>query len=307
MRIGVTYVESGPLSEVLAAIERAEQAGFDTAWVTQFDHLDSLAVLALAGRLTRRIELGSAVAPTYHQHPAVLARQALTAQQASGGRLALGVGPSHRILVEGVYGLKFDRPIRHMREYLAVLRSLLSFRPVHFQGEMFRVDLAVPGQPVPVPPILVAALGPQMLRLAGTLADGVITFMGGPAYLRTTAVPIVRAAAQAAARPAPRIVAGFPIAVTSQGEAARRASSLRLAEHAQWPSYRGAMQIEGAREGADVSLIGGEADVRRALDDLRGIGVTDLLAQTFAVPEDPDGPARTWDFLAALARSGALA
>src|ERR687887_2601179 len=200
---------SPELATLLAEIELAEAAGFPSVWMPNIRGFDALTVLALAGARTRSIQLGTGVVPTYPRHPAALAQQALTVQVATGGRLALGIGLSHRVTMEQGLGLDWSHPIRHMREYLTCLRGLLAGEAVQFEGEEFHVAsyrLDVPG--ASPPPILVAALGPQMLKLAGRLADGTITWVGGSRYLSQTAVPVMGSSARNHNRPAPRIVAG---------------------------------------------------------------------------------------------------
>src|SRR5574341_2645230 len=213
------------LNDLVAQIEKAEADGFPSAWVANISSHDALMLLALAGRQTKKIELGTAVVPTFPRHPIALAQQALTAQAASGNRLVLGIGLSHRVSIEDRLGLEFVKPILHMREYLSVLNSVLTGQPAEFRSEQYRVktQLTVPGATPPA--ILVAALGPQMLKLAGTLANGTITWMGGRKYLAETAVPRITQAAREAGRPSPRIVAGLPIAVTNKPDAARATAS----------------------------------------------------------------------------------
>src|SRR5215207_2918381 len=224
MRIGLMIATTGSndLDGVLGQIERAEALGFNSVWVPSVRSFDALTVLALAGRLTQRVELGTFVIPTYPRHPAALAEQALTVQAASGGRLVLGIGLSHRVTMEGMLGFDWSHPIRHMREYLTCLNQLLSGQPTSFAGEEFRIEgyqLNVTG--ATPPQVLVAALGPQLLRLTGRLADGTAIWMGGPRYLAEHAVPTISAAARGVGRPAPRVLAGLPICVTNNGDEVR--------------------------------------------------------------------------------------
>jgi F420-dependent oxidoreductase-like protein len=173
------------------------------------------------GREVPGIELGTAVVPTYPRHPMVLAGQALTTNQAAGGRLVLGIGLSHQIVIEGMLGLSFAKPYSHMKEYLAVLGPLIRTGSVSWAGEEYRVNaqVAVPGA-TPCP-ILVAALAPKMLALTGREADGTITWMTGPKTIREHTVPRIREAAAKAGRPAPRVVVGLPVAVTRDVATAR--------------------------------------------------------------------------------------
>ena len=206
VRIGMTIggdVRGQPSSppDIVAEARLAEDEGFATAWTVHLSRAyDALTTLAVAGTATARIELGVGVVPTYPRHPLALAQQAATAQAFCGGRLTLGVGVSHRPVIEGLHGLAYAAPAAHMREYLSVLGPLLRGEAAQFRGEHYRVDggFAVPGtSPVPV---LVGALSPRMVRVAGELADGVITWLAGPRTLSAIIVPTVQAAA-AAGRP----------------------------------------------------------------------------------------------------------
>ena len=248
MRIGIYVSGRGrpDVASLLARFERAEEAGLQTVWVSQLFDYDALTVLALAGRATSRIELGTWVVPTFPRHPSALAQQALSVQAASGGRLALGIGLSHRAVIEKRLGLDYSKPVRHMREYLSVLNPLLRGDSVRFDGEQYRVSLALDVPVASPPPVLVGALGPQMLGLAGRSADGVAIWLGGPRYLEEFALPRVRRAAQQAGRPAPRIVCGLPVAVTRERAAARAAAARLLAQSSRLPSYRAVLEREGA-------------------------------------------------------------
>jgi 5,10-methylenetetrahydromethanopterin reductase len=295
---------SATLDELVAQIAAAERDGFASVWVSNIFSFDALMVLALAGGRTKTIELGTAIVPTYPRHPSALAQQALTAQAATGNRLALGIGLSHKVVIEGMLGLSYSKPIRHMREYLTVLNGLLTGNPTSFQGEEYRVSaqLNVPG--VKAPPVLVAALGAQMLKLAGATSDGSVVWMGGAKYLGDTAVPTITKAAREAGRPAPRIVAGFPVAVTSKTDGARLSASKVFAIYSQLPSYRAVLDIEGAAGAADVALIGSEEEVAAQVKRLADAGVTDFTAALYDVREDPEARERTYRFVARLAKGG---
>jgi F420-dependent oxidoreductase-like protein len=308
MRIGIglaaPFAADGTVDALIAQVAKAEADGFAAVWMANIFSNDAVMTLALAGRVTKTIELGTFVVPTYPRHPVALAQQALTAAAAAGGRFTLGIGLSHRVVIENVLGLDYSKPIRHMREYLSVLMPLLSDGQVAFQGEEYRVAarMNVPG--ATKPPVLVAALGPQMLRLAGRMADGTGTWMGGPKYLEQTAIPIITAAAREAGRPAPRVAAGFPIAVTTKVDSARESASKAFANYGRLPSYRAVLDIEGAPDAAGVAIVGDETSVERQLGHLAAIGVTDFNASPFAVEGDPDALTRTYQFLSALARHG---
>src|SRR5437763_3181459 len=206
MRYGVMVSDGEGLDKLIEQTKRAAEAGFATAWCSQIFGMDTLTALAVVGREVPRIELGTAVIPTYPRHPMMLAQQALTTQAACGGRLALGIGLSHQIVIEGVFGHSFDKPARHMREYLSILRPLIHDGTVNFEGETLKATTMMPVRiPGATPmPILLAALAPQMLKLAGTLADGTVTWMTGPATVADHIVPSITKAAESAGQPAPR-------------------------------------------------------------------------------------------------------
>ena len=207
MRIGLVsnQVGSGSLDDVVAEAKAAADDGFHTFWSSQIFGFDALTALAIVGREVPGIELGTAVVPTYPRHPMMLAQQALTVQAATGGRLALGIGLSHQIVVESMWGISFEKPVRHMREYLSVLMPMLEGKPVAFNGETYKVNAAASVVGGSRPSVIVAALGEQMLRVCGALTDGTSTWCVGPETLRTFTVPTLREAADAAGRPAPRV------------------------------------------------------------------------------------------------------
>jgi 5,10-methylenetetrahydromethanopterin reductase len=308
MKIGIGIGDAvghvGDIDALLAQFTKAENDGFDAAWVANIFGVDAITLCALAGRVTSKIELATGVVPTYPRHPTAIAQQALTASLASGGRFTLGIGLSHKVVIENMFGLDYSKPIRHMREYLSVLNPLLQGKAAAFSGEEYRVaaTIAVPG--ATPPPVLVAALGPQMLQLAGRMADGTVTWMGGVNYLDKTAIPAITAAAEKAGRPAPRIAAGFPVAVTSKPDKARASASQTFAIYGQLPSYRAVLDVEGAADASGGAIIGDEAEVERQVRHLAEIGVTDFNASPFAVDGDPESAGRTYDLLSGLAKRG---
>jgi 5,10-methylenetetrahydromethanopterin reductase len=296
LMVGATDGPGGAIDGLIAAVKRDEAAGFPNVWMANIFGLDAINALALVGRETSRIELGTAVVPTYPRHPFALAQQALTTQAASHGRFALGIGLSHKIVIENMLGMSYDKPARHMREYLKVIGPLLRGEGVQFQGEQYRVaaQLQVPG--ATRVPLLVAALGPTMLRLTGELADGTITWMTGPKTLATHVIPTLREAAKAAGRPEPRIVAGFPVVVTNKPDEAREKIAKALVIYGQLPSYRAMLDREGATGPADIALAADEGALRRELAKLRELGVTDFSAAITAVEDGAEE--RTRAFLA---------
>ncbi len=304
MRIGIMSGAPGgalppdsTLDDFVAFAQRVESLGLDTLWMAQIFGIDAIATLGFAGRETSRIELGTAVVPTYPRHPVVMAQEALTANAAAGGRFALGVGLSHKMVIEPMFGLSFDRPARHMRDYLEALNPLL-------QGEVsrpksdsyqFTAQVSVPG--VPAPPVLVAALGDAMLRLTGRLADGTITWMCGPRTLEQHIGATIREAASKAGRGEPRVVAGLPVVLTDKPAEARETIAKQLEIYGTLPSYRAMLDREGLEGPADVALVGDESALREQLAAIRSAGVTDLDAAL--VPVDDGAIERTLSFLAA--------
>ncbi len=294
MRIGIFIGVVGSSPTLEGLVQQAvnvELEGFDSFWTPQVARVDALTLLALAGGRTRRIELGTAVVPTYLRHPLALAQHALTTQVVAGGRLALGIGLSHKPAVEGRWGLSFDRPALHMREYLTVLRDLVREGRTRFDGEMFKVSgsIQVPGA-TPFP-ILIAALGPRMLRIAGELSDGTITWMVGLKTLRDHVAPRIVAAAEDTVRPEPRICVGLPIAVTDDPAAARQRAAGLFSRYEELPSYRRMLDIEGAGGPSDVAIVGGEEEVEQRLREISDAGATDLLAVVFPADDDDDAEA----------------
>jgi len=276
-------------------VKQAEADGFAFFSLPNIFGFDAISALTVAGRETRRIELATGVTPTPPRHPFAIAQQALTAQAACGGRFVLGIGLSHKIVIENLLGLSYAHPARQMREYLEVLMPLVQGKPAAFSGELYRVNGALQvkgGTPVPV---VVAALGPKMLELTGRLADGTATWMTGLRTLADHTVPTIRRAAREAGRPEPRIVAALPIAITSDADGARTAANQLFAIYGQLPSYRAMLDREGAASPGDVALAGDEATVRASLARLREAGVTHFAASLF--PADAGSVARTRAFL----------
>jgi len=306
MRLGIFTGGAGEadtLDSVIAQAQQTETAGFDSFWLPNLPtrNYDALLVLALAGRATARIELGTAVMPTYPRHPMAMAQEAMTANAATRGRLALGIGLSHRPVIEEVMGLSYEHPVRHMHEYLTVLQALVRDHKVAYTGETLRVmaEVSVPeSRPLP---ILLAALAPRMLQLAGAMADGTITWMAGLKTIAAHVVPRLTAAAQEAGRPAPRVCVGLPIAVTDEVTAAHEAAARIFGRYGQLTNYRRLLDMEDAQGPADVAVMGNEAEVARQLRAFAAAGATDFLAALFPVGEDAEASkARTWELLRSL-------
>lgn len=305
MRIGLGVADPGgaPLDGLVAQIVAAEAEGFASVWIPNIFGLDALTLAAVAGRETSRIELGTAVVPTFSRHPFYCAQQALSTQAACGERFVLGLGPSHQVVIEGMLGLSYQKPARHVREYVTVVKDLLDKGETRFEGETYRVrgSLSVAcGAP---PPVLIGALGPAMRKIAGRLCDGTITWMAGPRTLAEEIVPDVSAAAAEAGRGAPRVVAGVPVALTDDPAGAREKAKQSFALYGTLPSYRAILDREGVEGPGDLAIAGDEKAIEAALARYADAGVTDFQASIFPHGDDPKASvARTRGFLAALAR-----
>ena len=277
MRIGVMFNTGQPFDDMVAQVAQLRDAGIETAWASQIFSYDALTALAVIGHEVEGIAFGTGVVPTYPRHPVMLADQALTVQAATGGRLTLGIGLSHQVVIENVFGQSFDRPARHMREYLTILMPLLAGEGVSFAGETLRASTFGPLEvKAPAPSVLVAALGSTMLGIAGRLADGTVTWMTGPDTVESHIIPSIRRAASDAGKPGPRVAVGLPVCVTSDVVAARQRAADEFVIYGNLPSYRAMLDREGAAGPADVALVGSEPEIRAALERLVGMGVTDF-------------------------------
>lgn len=298
MRIGLVSSKAGhprsTVNDVVDEIRALEAEGFALVSVPHIFGLDAIGTLTVAGTRTERIELVTGVVPTPPRHPVALAQQALTAQLTANGRFTLGIGLSHRIVIENMLGLSYERVADQMREYLEVLMPLLEGRPVAFKGEHYKVQIGLQVPAVRVP-VLVAALGPRMLRLAGERTGGTITWMTGLKTLDAHVVPTLFSAAKDAGRPQPRVAVSLPIALTSNPEGARQTASRLFQIYGTLPSYRAMLDREGAALPGDVAIAGDEATLRAGLRRLAEIGVSEFAASLF--PADEGCEARTREFL----------
>ncbi|MBB5629954.1 LLM class F420-dependent oxidoreductase [Sphaerisporangium krabiense] len=300
MRIGLLLGEpSGPdaIAELERRVTAAAADGFATVWLSNVFGLDALTALAVAGRRVPGIELGTGVVPTYPRHPITLAQQALTTDLALDGRLVLGVGLSHRVVMEDMYGYDFGRPARHMREYLDVLLPLLRGERADVDGETLTAHMELTTPRAGAVPVLLAALGPRMLRLAGEVADGTILWMTGPKTVAGHIVPAITEAARAAGRPSPRVVCALPVAVTGDEAGVRARADQDLSFYGELPSYRAMLDHEGAAGPGDVAIVGDEEQVRARIQALADSGVTDFAAAPIGKGEDA---VRTRELLASL-------
>jgi 5,10-methylenetetrahydromethanopterin reductase len=294
MRIGINGSDKlvrPDLHEIVADAQAAESAGFASYWLAQTALVDATAALGLAGTATSAIELGTAVVPTWQRHPQALAAQALTTQAATAGRFTLGIGLAHKPAVEERLRMKWEKPIRHMLDYLDVLQPLLAEGTVDHHGEIWSF-VGESARPTDVAPkVMLAALGEQMLRIAGRRCDGTILWCVGPVTLERQIVPVISEAASDAGRPAPSVVCSLPVWVTDDPAPARDFVGAILKDYATLPSYRAMLDIEGVHGVEDISLIGGEAEVADGLAAIAAAGATDFTAVVMG--GSPDELART--------------
>jgi 5,10-methylenetetrahydromethanopterin reductase len=278
------------VSRLIAAAQSCEAAGFDSVWVPQIpDEFDALTALALMGHATSRIELGTAVMPVQSRHPVAMAQQTLSTQAVCEGRLTLGLGPSHHWIVEDMFGLAYDRPAALMRDYVQVLETAFAGPgPVDVENETFRVHNPLDITDLPPTPILIAALGPVMLKLAGEHAAGTILWMADERAIGEHIAPRITAAAQDAGRPAPRVVAGVPVTLCRNEDVdAVRSWANKALGHAEYsPNYQRLLERGDASDVGDMCAAGEEAAVLARLRSFRDAGVTDLAARVLPFGSD---------------------
>ncbi|MCY3880907.1 MAG: TIGR03564 family F420-dependent LLM class oxidoreductase [Chloroflexi bacterium] len=296
MRIGVMIGGRLDLDGLVARTQELEAQGYDSVWMPNVFGLDAMGAFTVIGRETERIELGTAVVPTYPRHPVTMAQQALTVQAASGNRFALGIGLSHKFVIEDMWGMSFERPARHMRDYLEALLPLLRGGEVNVENDSYRIHATYGVAGAEPPQVLLAAMAPRMLALAGSVADGTSLWMTGPDTIETYIAPALQEASERAGRAqAPRIVAAFPIAVTDDPDDARERVGKMLANYSPIPSYRAMLDREGAAGPEDVAILGDEGVLDEALDRLEAMGVSDFSASI--MPVDPEAEGRTAAYL----------
>ncbi|HEY9315688.1 TIGR03564 family F420-dependent LLM class oxidoreductase [Williamsia sp.] len=293
MRIGLTGGASST-DKIVAQAERAEADGFSSLWYASTVGGDPLAALAVAGRATTRIELGTAVLQTYPVHPILQANRAAAVAEAMGRPgFTLGLGPSHGPLIEDVYGLSYERPGRNTEEYIEIITSLLRGKDVDFRGHDWSAKSA--GRMTTVKhhvPVLLSAMSPRMLRVAGQFADGTVLWMASAKVIESQIAPAIGAAASGAGRPAPRIVAGLPVAVHDDVAQARAAVAATSGMYAGMPNYQRVISAGGATDAADIAIVGNEESVRAQLQNLIDAGATDVWAAITPVGSDPRGSMR---------------
>ncbi|AGB20658.1 F420-dependent oxidoreductase, MSMEG_4879 family [Mycobacterium sp. JS623] len=283
-----------PVDATIKSLALLRDEGFRRVWMAQLPYdPDLLTILAVALHEVDTIEVGSGVVPIQVQHPTSLAQRALTLNAIAGGRFSLGVGMSHKMVTEQMWGISYEKPLRRMREYLDGLLPLLSGQPADAVGETVttRGSLQIPG--APVPDVYIAALGPQMLKLAGRRTAGTLTWMTGPKTLAEHVSPTLRDAAEEAGRAQSdvRVAASLPVAVTDDVDEARARAAQEFAIYGQLPSYRAMLDREGYAGPEDAAIIGDEKTVSDRLDEVAASGVDEFAAVTF--DPSPEGRART--------------
>jgi len=299
MKIGFNAdLNTRSVDDAVAGARAAEKAGFDD-YFCPGGWRDTVTLLTCAGREVPRIGLGSSIVSIWGIKPVVLAEQALTVNQALGGRFILGLGLSHFHMVEGRLGMKFERPIRYMREYLTILRQAMETGKVDFDGEMLSAHTQLKLEGTVPPRVLFAALGPQAVKVAGAWSDGTITFMVTPRTHETMTVPVASAAAKEAGRQKPWFCVSAPVCVTNNPEEARAAAAIAWAPYGNgyYPSYRAALDQDGVKGPEDAAIIGDEATVLKGIERYRDAGADEFIGIAFGKPEDM---ARTNAFLATL-------
>jgi len=303
IKIGVMLNTETKVADVVDQARRVQDAGFDAAWGSQIFGLDTLSAFCAVALAVPDLELGTAVIPVYARHPQVMAQQALSVQSASTARLSLGIGLSHQVVVEGLWGYSFDRPARYMGDYLNALVPLLQGEAANFEGEILKAitfgPLSIPTEQTPS--LLVAALAPAMLRLAGTQSDGTVTWMTGISTIAEHVAPRLREAAASAGRQDPRVVVALPVSLTNDVARAKELIDAESAIYPTLPSYAAMLEKEGATTASDIGLIGSKEQILDGLGRLEAAGGTELIVGVGGTPEEKRA---TFDLLGDIARSG---
>ena len=297
MKLSALFPESRDVAKVIELAQECEEAGLHGIVLGSGFGFDPVMALAAAGPHTSRIHLATAVVPTWPRHPVVMAQQAATANALCGGRFRLGVGPSHRPVM-GMYGVDYERPIRHVREYLTVLKALLSEGKVAFKGELYRVNAFLDVEGGGNPPVMLAALHEQMCRTAGALADGVLPWLAPAAYVAEVIVPNVAKGAADAGRPAPPVIAEIPVVVSTDLEQVREIVKRELAMYLYMPFYVDVLQRAGipdaegaAQSGWTDAMIdalipwGDESALARAAQSYLDAGASEVVFSPFGQDE----------------------
>ncbi len=306
MTLGVALDASDADNQIDATVRLAQEAraaGLRSAWFGQTFGADSPQLAAIVGREVPGLHVGTSAIPVFGRHPLPVSSQAQTAQAATHGRYHLGLALGTKLLTETGFGIPFERPIARLREFLTALRQLTETGAADFHGELLTattpLPARVPGAEAGVP-LLVAAMGPQALRASGELADGILPYLAGPRALEEHIVPAVTAAARAAGRPAPRIVALVYGVVTDDADAVREKATEKLAFYEQFPSYARVVGLSGGRRAGDVAVIGDERTVAAEVRRYREAGATEVVFSGTGIA-GAAARRRTWALLGELA------
>ena len=296
-RIGVAAM-GGDSRAVVARIQELESLGIAAAWLTSGGAgPDALTTFAAAAATTERILLGTSIIPTYPRHPIVAVQQTQVVAQLAPGRFRLGLGPSHKVSIEPMFGIDHVAPLTNLREYIQVVRSLLGEGQVDFDGSQYHGHAALPGAAAPEVPIMASALRRRSFRLCGEVADGAISWVCPGQYLRDVALPALREGAERAGREAPPLVAHAPVCVHDNPAEVKEAARQQLANYPRSPFYQEMFAASGhpeARDGVwsdgmleDVVFMGSEEDVAGRLRELFDWGATEVLAHPVTAGGDP--------------------
>jgi F420-dependent oxidoreductase-like protein len=293
-RLGL-IIEAEDATSAIKKIREAEEAGVAQVWMTQpRSNTDTLTLFAAAAVQTKQIRFGTAIVPTYPRHPLVMIQQAMTLENLAPGRLRLGIGPSHRPIIEGVYGLPMPSPLAHLREYLAVMRSGLWEGKIDQHGAFFNVSVS--GQDQAHIPLLISTLGLKAFELAGEISDGAISWVAPPSYLLQKALPALRAGAETGKRPAPPLVAYVQVALSSDKTAILAATKQRISHYPSLPFYRNMFAEAGfpvTPEGEGLEALAGElviagdtSAVKTRLLELLESGLDELLIALVTITDE---------------------
>lgn len=300
IRVGLTYGAMSPSrdddrEDLLAFAQQVEALGFSTLWMPSEFSWDVMVALSAVVDATDRLELGSTALPIFSRHPVLMAQEALSLSTVCGGRFTLGLGLSHKMIVEEIMGLSYDRPVAHMEEYLSVLVPLLNRELSRHQGERYRVsvELSVPGEYGV--PLVVSASGRHMLKLAGQYADGVHAWLVGIRSFQSHVMPCLTRAADEMNRKRPRVIVGLPIAITDDVARLKQQIDTQYEFQGLMPSHRSMLDREGAERVSDIALVGSEDEVEEKIRAFAEAGMTDFNGSI--VGSDEEALARTFDFL----------
>jgi F420-dependent oxidoreductase-like protein len=295
VNISLLFPETRSISAVRDLAVRTEEQGFAGMWLGSAFGFDPIMALALAGGSTSTIQLGVAVVPTWPRHPLVMAQQGATASAACGGRFRLGVGPSHAPVMQ-MYGIDFDRPISHAREYLMVVRTLLHEGNVAHQGERYQVNGFLDVADAPPPPVLLGVLREQMAHLAGSHADGALCWLGPAEYLHKVVAPNLEAGAEAAGRAKPPLIAELPCVLSNDLAAVREMAARELGIYPYVPFYRAMFEAAGvplaekgwSDEMLEASVVWGDEDgIATKIGALVDAGADEVALSPFGAGPDP--------------------